>query len=58
MEDDNKTCSGTGEYILYREKVDHITDMVFELDQARDRGKDTAWARENRRNIMMEFATP
>lgn len=36
-------------------KVDTITDNVHELDMAVDRGSDTQWGKESRREIMMEF---
>ena len=40
---------------LEMEKVDSITDNVHELDLAIDKGEDTPWGKQNRREIMLEF---
>jgi len=40
---------------LELQKVDQITDNVHELDMAIDKGGDTQWGKQNRREIMLEF---
>ena len=39
----------------YYDKVDGITDNVHNMDLAKDKGVDTVWAKDNRRNIMLQF---
>ncbi len=52
---DTKTESGSGNYEYYHMKVDGITDKVHELDMAKDKGEDTIWAKDCRRNITLQF---
>ena len=40
---------------LLLQKVDQITDNVHELDMAIDKGEDTQWGKQSRREIMLEF---
>ena len=52
---DVKTESGSGDFEYYHDKVDNITDKTHELDMAKDKGGDTIWARDCRRNITLQF---
>ena len=52
---DTQTMSGTGPYEQYYDKVDTLTDNVHNMDIAKDKGTDTFWAKDNRRNIMLQF---
>ena len=54
---DTKTTSGAGDFESYYDKVDGITDNVHNMDLAKDKGVDTVWAKDNRRNIMLQFVS-
>ena len=55
---DTQTESGSGKFEYFHEKIDGITDKVHELDLARDKGSDTEWGKESRRDIMLQFVSP